>query len=80
MAIKSVVTCDLTGRELEVSDINEATVVVVQFKKIGTVPGYGKDPDVRCITEVDNYEFHVCSEKAPAFMEELKKLMNRMKE
>ncbi len=79
MAIKSLVTCDVTGKELGSNDMQKATVCVVQFRKVGKVPGFNGKPDIECLKEIENYEFHVCHERAAEFMEELKKVFEKLK-
>lgn len=79
MAIISKITCDISGKELSAEEAQKATVVVVQFKKTGKVPGYNGQPEITCIKEMENYEFHISAEKAPMFMEHLKRLFERLK-
>lgn len=79
MAIKRTVTCDITGREMNDQELNKATVIGIQYKDVGMVPGYGSNPSCEAIREMLNYEFHICAEHAPRFMEEFKKIIKRMK-
>lgn len=79
MAIKSTVVCDLTGKDIPAAEFHKVTTCNVVFKRLGRIKGvHGEDID--CITDVENYEFHISAEKSMKFMAGLQKLMNTLKE
>lgn len=79
MAIKSTLTCDLTGKEIPASEFHKVTTCNVVFKRLGKIKGFHGE-DIEAITDTENYEFHISSEKSMKFMAGLQKLMNELKE
>lgn len=80
MAIKSVVQCDITGKVIEAKEFQNVTTCSIVYKRMGKVKSFDGKEEIKCITEVENYEFHISSEKAGKFMEGMQKLMNELKE
>lgn len=78
MAIKSVVTCDVSGKEIPMSEFHKITTCNVVFKRQGKIKGFHGE-DVECITDTETYEFHVSPDNALKFMAGLQKLMNELK-
>jgi hypothetical protein len=80
MAVKQVITCDLTGKELDLKEISQMTLCTVSYKKIGSVEDFKTKEPIKCVTDIEEYHFHISSEQAPRFMEGIKKLMSELKE
>lgn len=79
MAIKSVVTCDISGKQIPMDEYHKATVCNVVFKRQGKIKGFNGE-DIDAITDTETYEFHISAEKSMKFMAGLQKLMNELKE
>ena len=74
MAIKQTVTCDLTDKELCYNEQALMSMITVVYKDVQKL----KDKDI--IAGQETYQVHICKEKAPIFMEELKKLLEKLKD
>ena len=79
MAIKSTVTCDVSGKEIPMEEFHKVTTCNVIFKRQGKIKGYHGE-DIEAIVGTENYEFHISADKALKFMAGLQKLMNELKE
>ena len=80
MAIKQTITCDLTDKELDKLGQERITIINVVYKKVEELTHPTKGNTYKAITGLEQYELHICADKAPEFMEELKSILLKLKE
>jgi hypothetical protein len=79
MALKQSIECDITGCEMDQDELNRMTVVNIHYKHMGKVQDPRSGEDIECVTALENYQLHICSEKAAEFMQGIKELLIKLR-